>query len=494
VVSVAAICLWRVSEGTLKTVVWVAIPLLSGAVTLVGARRSGQTSKAWRLIAISIATFGVGELVLTSEERGWYQPPTLAPSYFVYLAANFTMLVGFVQLVKQAAPRLDRMEWIDCAIVTIGPGCLVWQFVIAPLAPAAHIGVFDRGFLVGILVFDFAFALMAWRLLAGRFRLVSGIMLLASPLLMAVADIAYDLGVLRGGSSGGTTDVLYPISWALLAFAPFHPSIRTLTSPDSKKVVPVSRHHFWSLAAVASIAPVAGLAEELSGGTDSLVAVSIATVVVFLLVVYRMRILVSELERAGKDLQRAATHDSLTGLANRAMLMDRLGHALARRPDADNRCALVYADLNGFKASNDTFGHHVGDQLLILAGQRLLEACRRGDTVARLGGDEFIVLIDGATTDVVATVAERVRAALRITEVGGISVNVSASIGLAFESLNGCSPADLLQEADQAMYVEKSSDRTRRGSGSETSSLLQKGLSLQIHDSSLRTPSLPLKL
>jgi diguanylate cyclase len=463
--TVALIGAWLVTNGAIKTAIWVCIPLILGAVVLVGARMNGLKSRAWRYLAMSVWGFGISELLLTAEEHGWYAPPNFAPSYFGYFFANLAMLLAFVQLVKQAAPHLDRMEWIDCAIVTIGPGCLLWQFIIVPLAPAVEIGILDRVFLVGIVVFDFAFALMAWRLLAGRYKLVSGVMLLLSPLLMTGADIAYDLVALNGGSIGGATDVLYPISWSLLAFAPFHKSIRTLTSAASKTAISrTSRHHFSSLAIVASIAPLAILWKELSGGTESLVSISIATVVVFLLVVYRMRLLVGQLERVGKDLQRAATHDSLTGLANRAMLMDRLEHALSKRHGINDRCALVYADLNGFKGTNDTYGHHVGDELLIHAGRRLLDSCRPSDTVARLGGDEFVVLLEGTATEDLGALVDRVRAALSITEIpGGPKVNISASVGVAIEPHDGCSAAELLQIADQGMYFEKVAAKSENG-------------------------------
>jgi diguanylate cyclase (GGDEF)-like protein len=460
----ALVGVWIVTDGTAKAIIWCAIPVLLASVLAYGVRQRGLTGTAWRYLVLSLALFGVAEMLLTAEEREWYHAPTFAPSYVGYLVANSLMLVGFVRLVRQAAPRLDQMDWIDCAIVTLGPGCLLWQFVIAPLAPEASFSVLDRGFLVGILVFDFAFALMAWRLLAGRIRLISGLMLLASALLMALGDVTYDLLALHGGSIGGMTDLIYPVAWSFLAFAPFHRSIHALTARDeSGTVVNAGHGHFATLAAVASIAPVAMLVKELHGGRDSLVAVSVATVVVFLLVVYRMQLLVGALKGAAEALELAATHDSLTGLANRAMLLQRMEHALVKRHGTEKRCALVYADLDGFKVTNDTFGHAVGDAVLVEVATRLRASCRPSDTVARLGGDEFVALIeDIENREVVDQIVDRIRESLKIMQViDGAAVHVSASLGVAFEPHESCTAAELLQAADLAMYTEKTASRSK---------------------------------
>ena len=93
------------------------------------------------------------------------------------------------------------------------------------------------------------------------------------------------------------------------------------------------------------------------------------------------------------DLRHLAFHDELTGLANRALLHDRVEHALASAPRSGRSVALCFGDLDGFKTVNDTLGHHVGDSVLIRASRLLSSIVRPGDTVARLGGDEFAVLM-----------------------------------------------------------------------------------------------------
>ena len=122
---------------------------------------------------------------------------------------------------------------------------------------------------------------------------------------------------------------------------------------------------------------------------------------------------VSERAQAASRLRWQAFHDPLTGLPNRALLVDRLGHALARARRDDLRTALLYIDLDRFKVVNDTYGHEFGDQLLIEVGRRLSAAVRGDDTVARLGGDEFVVLAEALGSEAEATlVASRINESL----------------------------------------------------------------------------------
>jgi diguanylate cyclase (GGDEF)-like protein/PAS domain S-box-containing protein len=157
-----------------------------------------------------------------------------------------------------------------------------------------------------------------------------------------------------------------------------------------------------------------------------------------------------------------ATHDPLTGLPNRVMLTDRLDRALARVRRHDRMCAVLYVDLDRFKAVNDTLGHAVGDQLLAEAAVRIQAGVRETDTVARLGGDEFVVLCEDIEGVHHATdLAQRIIAALQIPfRFGDDSPHVSATIGIAF-SVDGTETADaILANADIAMYRAKDNGRS----------------------------------
>ncbi|HYM61791.1 MAG TPA: EAL domain-containing protein [Thermoanaerobaculia bacterium] len=160
------------------------------------------------------------------------------------------------------------------------------------------------------------------------------------------------------------------------------------------------------------------------------------------------------------ELQRQALHDVLTDLPNRVLLLDRLGQAILSATRQGESLALVIMDLDRFKEVNDTFGHHMGDQLLMQVGPRLRNQIRASDTVARLGGDEFAILLP-TIPNIEAAVATG-RKLLRALEVPFIvedhAFEIGASIGIAIAPDHGNDPTTLLRRADVAMYVAKQSN------------------------------------
>jgi len=165
---------------------------------------------------------------------------------------------------------------------------------------------------------------------------------------------------------------------------------------------------------------------------------------------------VTESRRADERIQHLATHDSLTGLPNRATFSDSL-NALISRSDKDTRFAVLFIDLDHFKLINDTLGHEVGDALLQLTAARLNDSVRPGDVVARLGGDEFVVLCqDAAELEEIDAVASKIVDALtRPAPLLEQQARVSASVGIAIFPTDGESERELMKSADTAMYTAK---------------------------------------
>ncbi|MEI8333777.1 MAG: EAL domain-containing protein [Chloroflexota bacterium] len=172
---------------------------------------------------------------------------------------------------------------------------------------------------------------------------------------------------------------------------------------------------------------------------------------------------VTERRRFEEQLSEQAFHDPLTGLANRALLTDRIAQALRRGPRHGVAPALLYLDLDDFKDVNDSAGHTVGDAVLIEVGKRIVGAIRLGDTAARLGGDEFAVLLDDTSSvDGAVTIADRILDALRPSiEVEEGVVTLTCSIGIVRAEDPGSRPGEILRDADIAMYAAK---REARGS------------------------------
>ncbi len=230
-------------------------------------------------------------------------------------------------------------------------------------------------------------------------------------------------------------------------------------------------HHRWGHLLLPYV-PVAGtgvlfMIQLAQGRTMDTFEIVAETAVISLLIIRQAvtlvenAVLLDRLSESQARLSHQAFHDGLTGLSNRVLFQDRLGHALALHHRDERPLAVLFLDLDDFKAVNDRYGHHAGDLLLRLVADRLRGAVRDGDTIARVGGDEFAVLLEGGGDPGVP--AERIMTALREPfDLDGATVSVAASNGLVEAGTHGpVRTADvLLRRADAAMYAGK-----RQGKG-----------------------------
>jgi len=165
-----------------------------------------------------------------------------------------------------------------------------------------------------------------------------------------------------------------------------------------------------------------------------------------------------ERRRLEAELSRSAFYDRLTGLPNRALLLERAAHALSwARPDDNDPVALILVDLDRFKVINESLGHAAGDRLLEAVGRRLETCLRPGDTVARFGGDEFAVLVDGfPESDGASRIADRIQTALRIPfDLDDREWFISACLGIAIGTIGVTEPGELLRDAEVALHRAK---------------------------------------
>ncbi|MCX7086110.1 MAG: EAL domain-containing protein [Methylococcales bacterium] len=176
---------------------------------------------------------------------------------------------------------------------------------------------------------------------------------------------------------------------------------------------------------------------------------------------------ISDLKQQQQTLEKFAYNDTLTGLPNRLLLIDRLNQSLLKNQRDGNNLAIIFVDLDGFKAINDTYGHNVGDDFLVAIGQKMQAVIRESDTLARIGGDEFVVILNGldALDSYKKPVINLLKACNSSLDINGVMLKVSASLGVRFyrgqydkESLDGDT---LLRQADQAMYVAKQSGKNQ---------------------------------
>jgi diguanylate cyclase (GGDEF)-like protein/PAS domain S-box-containing protein len=163
---------------------------------------------------------------------------------------------------------------------------------------------------------------------------------------------------------------------------------------------------------------------------------------------------ITALKRQQANMGYLAYHDSLTGLPNRMMLIDRLEHALRSHLRNKMQLAVLFIDLDGFKAINDTLGHAIGDQLLQVTAKRFQSLLRSGDTVARLGGDEFVIVAESCRSrEGIVRIAEKLIATIAAPlHLDGHELEVRGSIGIAVAPQDGQDTERIMAAADQAMY------------------------------------------
>ena len=232
----------------------------------------------------------------------------------------------------------------------------------------------------------------------------------------------------------------------------------------------VGMHYTGMAAAKFSIGSICGAAR---GGVDTgwlallVIIVTMAILAITLLIsVLDMRLesrtskLAVSLAEANQELTYLALHDNLTKLPNRALLEERLAHAIGRADREKRYFALMFLDLDGFKAVNDAYGHSVGDLMLVEAAKRIEPKIRIQDTIARVGGDEFVFLGDVGEPEDAAALADKLLVLMREPfHLGGHELRMSMSIGVVIYPGNGANQHELLTNADAAMYYAKAVGR-----------------------------------
>jgi diguanylate cyclase (GGDEF)-like protein len=239
---------------------------------------------------------------------------------------------------------------------------------------------------------------------------------------------------------------------------------RSGRAPRGAKSAMTDLHNGWTVTTFGPVTPSGALRNDdalalLLGGFMLSVLLG---VLLFVLGTSRERALRVVGEQTG-ELRHQALHDALTGLPNRALIMDRIEQLLFRNRRHGTVGAALYIDLDEFKNVNDTLGHEAGDQLLVAVAARLESALRDADTIGRMGGDEFVVLIDGATLEVAPElVADRLLEVMRQPfelEGAAMPLIVNTSIGIAVGDRP--TPVELLRDADVALYEAKAAGKNR---------------------------------
>jgi diguanylate cyclase (GGDEF)-like protein len=451
-----------------------------------GLRLGGSLRNSWVLLGASCGAWGVGQAIWTIYETGLgREVPFPSWADAGYLAAVPLAAAGLIVMpaAQQSMAGLLRIV-LDGVMVALALFCTSWILVLGPLFAAGGDNLLSTtlslaypvGDVVTITMLIFALLRARQGGEAARQPLyliglgLTGIALADSGFVYLTSQTSY--------TSGSFIDIGWFAGFAVLFVAARRPE-RPIPAvePDGLRFVSSLSVPYTPVVIMAMTVLFQHVRGEDLDGTATFTAMAVVLLIVLRQVLTlrenlallrtleeRVEIRTAELRRREEDRKRLqdelthqAFHDSLTGLANRALFKDRVDHALKRLQRRRRPLAVFFLDLDRFKAINDSFGHASGDALLIAVSKRLSDCVRAEDTVARLGGDEFAVLVENLAGEAeVRIVADRVKEAFREPIViDGRELAVAASIGIALSEHGTETADDLLRNADLAMYRAK---------------------------------------
>jgi diguanylate cyclase len=441
------------------SVAYNAIGLVSALGILLGVRLHRPVEpRMWYWFAAGQLTSVLGDVVWEVYQYVLHRSPYPSWADAFYLAAYPMIVAGLVVLVRRR-PGRNLAGLIDAAVVGTGLGLVFWVFVLGPVAADATASPLERFISTAYPAADAVLlALLSGLFMSPGGRTGSTRLLGAAALLLLAADVSFSLVTLYSSYSGGVIDALWLLSYVTWAAAALHPSMRQ-TARAAAPVRPggPGRRRLALLAGSSLLAPGLLFVPFVAASGADRIAIALAAVVLFLLVVARMAGFVQQVQRQASQLEDLAMRDALTGLANRRHFEQELRAALR-----GGRPQLALLDLDGFKAVNDELGHLVGDRLLVVLAERLVAALADSRAmVARMGGDEFAVLLhDAGPEEADAAVRRLVEVLRQPIQAGEHELLASAAIGVA-DGAGVTDPFEVLRRADVAMYAAK------RGTGTD---------------------------
>ena len=442
-----------------------AIPLIvagvgSTVLIMVGrARNRPSTRLPWTLYAASCSVFILGAVL-----RQLLAGSHLAPLADVASLSGYGLvLAAFIVILRtRGMSRGGLHEVLDGLIVVIAAAAVA--LVVFTLPTATHGELTPFALLQGVYpVIDicvlFVILLLSW---TSADRVTSYWLLVGATLATLTGDLGYAYIGTQGHLVGSPLlDLPFVFGFALLGAAALHPSMVALTDAQERPVQAWSRPRMALLVGALLLPPFVVL-----GWADWTVADwigSMSGLAVALLVLVRAVGAVRGYVHSQEGLRHQATRDALTGLANRPHLVDRVDTLIRRGEITGGHVDLLFLDIDGFKLVNDSWGHHVGDRVLVAASERLLGIADPTDVIARIGGDEFVLarfVGPGGGSDGQMLAADVIDAFRRPLTVSDTSLVTTVSVGMARSEFPATAEG-LLRDADTAMYRAKDGGRNR---------------------------------
>ncbi|NND75328.1 MAG: GNAT family N-acetyltransferase [Ilumatobacter sp.] len=461
-VAVAATYFLVETTSLSKLVLYNGIGLSAVIAVLFGIWRNQPTNKkAWYLIAGSLASFLTADIVYYVLEIIHNEPPFPSIADAFYLGMYPVMILGMLSLLRTVSPGRDMAGLIDATLVAVATFAVLGILVMDTYITDADVTLLERLISIAYPVMDVALVAVAARLMAAvHLKQRTFVFMTIALLSLLVADTLYGvLGIAGTFTTGGPADAFWLGFYVLIATGALHPSMGDNLAARDSNLATITKPRLGLLFLVVTAVPLIDL---LWGEPFDKLLTTVASMIMFSLVLVRLMGLMSVVQHKEKQARHDARHDALTGLANRVLFGERVESFVNQRKDGV--VSVLFVDLDDFKFINDSLGHHVGDELLVAVAARLEDCVRTNDVVARLSGDEFAVLLESAVDrqDAVA-VAQRVQDSLEDPVIiDDREIMISASVGIAVERRSNIERAEtILRAADVAMYRAKSKGKGR---------------------------------
>jgi diguanylate cyclase (GGDEF)-like protein len=415
----------------------------------------GRTRHGWLAMTMGLLAWAAGEAIWGYYEvwLGYDQSPFPSWADVGYLLFPVGAVVSVLLLSPTERGQSRRRLLLDGVIVAASVFLVSWVLVLQDVFHSGFESPMAFAVSAAYPIGDVAIITIACARPATTYRMSIGL-LVSALVWIAIADSAYTALTATGGYfTGNLIDLGWIVGCGMIGLAALR-SIGERPADSTAGLIP-SRVRLWAPYLPLVLAYGVGL----SAAVPQLNSIPLAVVgtLILVIVLARQFVVLAENRRLLADVSRLAFRDQLTGLANRALFVDRLEQAVARQRRERQPLAVLCLDLDDFKMVNDELGHPAGDELLFRVAGRLSGCLRGTDTVARLGGDEFAILIEGSVDDALVA-SERVLASFDAPIViDGVALTVRPSIGLTLATAETprTTVDELLKQADLAMYAAK---------------------------------------
>ena len=437
------------------------------ALILVGVRiYRPRPAVPWLFLALGIGFSVAGDFVYDAM-------PLLSLDYhgfghlydICYLASYPAYVIAAFGFLGARARRRDETVLIDGVIYALAGWLVLWMLVVYPQLASGGLTIWDWAPSVLYPPLDVIALIVWWRVGRGDVRQSAPWRFIAGAfLLMFAADLTYAIAAMPdAGALSDALDVGWLMGYALFAAGAVHPLMSHLVAVPTSGA-PRSEHGRVIGIGVALATPIALLALVPNDARHLIVMITIVALAIVVTAIARFSITVARHRDAESTFAYGASHDPLTGLANRVELLVQLEAATRRSARRRDSCAVLFVDLDDFKIVNDSLGHSAGDELLCAVATRLRQFARTEECVARLGGDEFVVVLEGLDSPEAA-----ITASSRLADVFNApfllrnhELALTASIGVVVDAQRTDGDVEsILRDADLAMYEAKGSPSRR---------------------------------